>query len=216
MKPLVAPSLLSANFLHLQADISLINESQADWFHIDVMDGIFVPNITFGMPVIRQIKTAARKPLDVHLMIDRPERYLNDFQKSGADILTIHYEGGLHLHRSVFQIKSLGMKAGIALNPHTPVQVLSEIITDVDLVLIMSVNPGYGGQSFIHRALQKIQQTRQLITETGSSALIEVDGGVDLQNASDIIQAGANVLVAGNTVFSSDNPLQTIAALKVC
>jgi ribulose-phosphate 3-epimerase len=211
---LVAPSLLSADFSNLGRDIELINQSEADWFHLDVMDGVFVPNISFGMPVIKAIHKIAKKPLDVHLMIVQPERYFEVFRDLGAAYLSIHYEAVTHLNRAVHQIRELGMKAGVVLNPHTPVSVLEEIITDVDLVLLMSVNPGFGGQKFIEATYNKIAKLKKLITEKNSSALIEVDGGVDLQNAGKLILAGADVLVAGNTVFSSANPSGTIRELK--
>lgn len=211
---LIAPSVLSADFLNLGRDIEMINQSEADWFHVDVMDGRFVPNISFGMSIIKQMKSKAQKPLDVHLMIVEPEKYFEDFQKAGADILTVHYEASTHLHRSLQAIKALGMKAGVSLNPHTPVHVLENIITDIDLLLIMSVNPGFGGQKFIPQALDKIRAAKKMITESGASTMIEIDGGVNLDNAGGIIEAGCDVLVAGNTVFSSDNPTETIKNLK--
>ena len=214
MSHLIAPSLLSADFGNLQKEIEMINNSQADWFHLDVMDGVFVPNISFGFPVINYVKKHAKKPLDVHLMITQPERYIKDFKMAGADILTIHYEASIHLHRSIYAIKEEGMKAGVVLNPHTPVELLIDIIEDVDLVLIMSVNPGYGGQKFIQNTYEKIASLKDLIVETGSTALIEVDGGVTLDNAAELINMGADVLVAGNTVFSSENPSDTITKLK--
>lgn len=211
---LIAPSVLSADFLNLGRDIEMINQSEADWFHVDVMDGRFVPNISFGMSIIKQMKSKAQKPLDVHLMIVEPEKYFEDFQKAGADILTVHYEASIHLHRSLQAIKALGMKAGVSLNPHTPVHVLENIITDIDLLLIMSVNPGFGGQKFIPQALDKIRAAKKMITESGANTMIEIDGGVNLDNAGGIIEAGCDVLVAGNTVFSSDNPTETIKNLK--
>lgn len=211
---LIAPSVLSADFLNLGRDIDMINQSEADWFHVDVMDGRFVPNISFGMSIIKQMKNKAQKPLDVHLMIVEPEKYFEDFQKAGADILTVHYEASIHLHRSLQAIKALGMKAGVSLNPHTPVHVLENIITEIDLLLIMSVNPGFGGQKFIPQALDKIRAAKKMITESGANTMIEIDGGVNMNNASDIIEAGCDVLVAGNTVFSSDNPTETIKNLK--
>ncbi len=214
MKHLIAPSLLSADFANLQRDIEMINGSEADWFHVDVMDGMFVPNISFGFPVIKAIKKHATKPLDVHIMVENPDRYLQQFKEAGADILTVHYEACTHLHRTVQAIKALGMKAGVALNPHTPVNSLIDIIEDLDLVLIMSVNPGFGGQKFIENTYHKIPVLKDIIRATKSNALIEVDGGVDLNNYKKLIESGANVLVAGNTVFSSSNPVQTIATLK--
>ena len=213
-QPIIAPSLLSANFLELGKEIEMINNSEAGWFHLDIMDGKFVPNITFGFPVIKQIKSLARKPLDVHLMIEQPERYVNDFRLVGADILTVHYEAVTHLHRTVYAIKEAGMKAGIALNPHTPVSCLDDIIRDVDMVLIMSVNPGFGGQKFIHRALAKVAALKEMIVEAQTSCLIEVDGGVDTSNATDLVLAGANVLVSGSFIFNSDKPEETIKKLK--
>ena len=211
---LVAPSLLSASFTDLGRDIEMVNRSEADWFHVDVMDGVFVPNISFGMPVIKAIGKIATKPLDVHLMIVQPDRYFETFRDLGATYLSIHYEAVTHLNRAVHQIRELGMKAGVVLNPHTPVAMLQDIITEVDLVLIMSVNPGFGGQKFIETTYGRIKQLKKMITKSGSSALIEVDGGVDLKNAPLLIAAGADVLVAGNTVFGSSDPMQTIAQLK--
>ncbi|HLN53204.1 MAG TPA: ribulose-phosphate 3-epimerase [Lentimicrobium sp.] len=213
-KHLVAPSLLSADFANLGRDVEMVNNSEADWFHVDVMDGEFVPNISFGMPVIKAIKNHAKKPLDVHLMIVKPERYFEEFRDCGADILSVHIETVIHLHRAVQQIHSLGMKAGVVLNPHTQVNLLEDIITDVDLVLVMSVNPGFGGQKFIEGTYGRIRKVRDLIIEKNANALIEVDGGVDLNNAPLLVEAGANVLVAGNTVFKSKDPTMTINELK--
>lgn len=212
--PIIAPSLLSANFLNLEKDCQMLNESQADWFHLDVMDGRFVPNISFGLPVISHIRKATNKVCDVHLMIEEPEKYTQAFKDAGADILTVHIEACNHLHRNIQQIKSLGMKAGIAVNPHTSVNLLKDIIADVDLICLMSVNPGFGGQSFIPRTIDKIKQLKFMINEASSNCLIEIDGGVTLENAKDILTAGADVLVAGNTVFKSSDPKATIAALK--
>lgn len=212
--PIIAPSMLSADFLNLGRDIEMVNNSEADWFHLDVMDGRFVPNISYGMPIIAQMKKMATKTMDVHLMIVEPEKYFEDFKKAGADILTVHYEASTHLHRSLQAIKALGMKAGVSLNPHTPVHLLEDIIADIDLVLIMSVNPGFGGQKFIQQALTKISKLKAMITASGSNALIEVDGGVTLDNAPALVAAGADALVAGNTVFSSPDPTDTIKKLK--
>lgn len=210
---IIAPSVLSADFLHLGNDIEMINGSQAGWIHIDVMDGVFVPNISYGIPVVKAIRKATTKTLDVHLMIVQPERYFEAFRNAGADIITFHHEASVHLHRSVAMVHELGMKAGVVLNPHTPVDVLSEILPELDLVLIMSVNPGFGGQKFIENTYRKISALKQLILATGKNILIEVDGGVDLTNAGKLFKAGADVLVAGNTVFSSADPENTIAKL---
>ena len=211
---IIAPSLLSANFLRLEQDCEMLNLSEAEWFHLDVMDGRFVPNISFGLPVIAAIRKATKKVCDVHLMIEQPELYAQAFKDAGADVLTVHVEACRHLHRNIQQIKALGMKAGVALNPHTPISTIEEIIADVDLVCVMSVNPGFGGQKFIPATLAKIKQLKKLITAKNSTALIEVDGGVTLDNASSIIKAGADVLVAGNTVFASSSPIETIKQLK--
>ncbi|NQW35531.1 MAG: ribulose-phosphate 3-epimerase [Flavobacteriales bacterium] len=214
MSHLIAPSMLAADFSNLKKDIDLVNNSEADWFHLDVMDGVFVPNISFGVPVIKAIKKHTTKTLDVHLMIVNPDKFIDDFKKAGADVLTVHYEACPHLHRTVQAIKASGMKAGVSLNPHTPVAVLEDIITDLDLVLIMSVNPGFGGQSFIENTYKKIIQLKDLILKSGSEALIEIDGGVNAQNTPKLLAVGADVLVAGSFVFKSDNPTQTIADLK--
>ena len=214
MSHLIAPSLLSADFNRLGKDIEMINKSEADWFHLDVMDGVFVPNISFGMPIIKAIAKMATKPLDTHLMIVQPERYFEVFRDLGVNILSIHYEAVTHLNRAVNQIKELGMKAGVVLNPHTPIAMLTDIIKDVDVVLVMSVNPGFGGQKFIEGTYSRIIQLKKMINDTGSTALIEVDGGVSIENAPLLIAAGADVLVAGNTVFGSADPSQTISKLK--
>lgn len=212
--PIIAPSLLSANFLNLQADCDMLNASAAEWYHLDVMDGRFVPNISFGPMLIDFFRKATSKVCDVHLMIEEPEKYAEAFQKAGADILTVHYEACTHLHRNIQQIKGLGMKAGVAVNPHTPVALLKDILADIDLVCLMSVNPGFGGQAFIPNTLSKIKELRQMIDERGLKVDIEIDGGVTLENAKSIVEAGATVLVAGNTVFKSKNPTETIAQLK--
>ena len=214
MAHLISPSVLSCDFANIQRDVEMINESQADWFHVDVMDGLFVPNISFGFPVIEAIKKHAKKPLDVHLMIQNPDQYITEFKKVGADILTVHYESCTHLHRTMQSIKEAGMKAGVALNPHTPVALLEDVIQELDLVLIMSVNPGYGGQKFIQNTLVKVRQVKELISSKGSKALIEVDGGVNGQTAAELLKAGADVLVAGSYVFNSESPIETIRSLK--
>lgn len=211
---LIAPSVLSANFGNLQADIEMINNSPADWFHVDVMDGVFVPNISFGFPVLKVLQKLAKKPLDVHLMIVDPDRYVQAFKDAGAEILTVHYEACTHLHRSIQNIKNTGMKAGVALNPHTPVSVLEDTISEIDLVCLMSVNPGFGGQKYIENTYLKVEKLKQLIASKNAHTLIEIDGGVDLNNYQKLIKCGANVLVAGNTVFSSSNPSGTISKLK--
>jgi len=214
MSHLLAPSLLSADFGNLQRDIEMINHSQADWFHLDIMDGVFVPNISFGFPVMKYIKKLAKKPLDVHLMIVDPDRYVERFIKEGADYLTVHYEACIHLHRTIQNIKAHGAKAGVSLNPHTPVSVLEDILPELDMVLIMSVNPGFGGQKFITQSYKKVQQLKQMIRDVNSYCLIEIDGGVAFDNYRKLVEAGVDVLVAGNTVFGADNPEEMIAALK--
>jgi len=214
MSHLIAPSVLSANFGNLDKDIELINRSNADWFHLDVMDGVFVPNISFGFPIIKAIKKLSTKPLDIHLMIVNPDNYTLAFKEVGADILTVHLEACSHLHRSIQNIKNLGMKAGVAINPHTPIESLKDIISDIDLVCLMSVNPGFGGQKFIENTFEKVRDLKILIEQKKSKALIEIDGGVDLKNYKKLIESGANVLVAGNTVFNSENPTETIKLLK--
>jgi ribulose-phosphate 3-epimerase len=214
MKHIIAPSILSANFARLGEDVEMVNNSNADWFHVDIMDGVFVPNISFGFPVMKAIKKQAKKPLDVHLMIVQPERFIDHFKEAGADTLTVHIEASTHLHRTVQAIKNLGMKAGVALNPHTPVEALSDILADIDLVCVMSVNPGFGGQKFIENTYRKVSKLREMANLENPALHIEVDGGVTLQNYKQILDAGADVLVAGNTVFSSQSPLQTIIELK--
>jgi ribulose-phosphate 3-epimerase len=212
--PIIAPSLLAANFINLQAECNMLNQSNADWYHLDVMDGRFVPNISFGPMLIEFFRKATTKICDVHLMIEEPGNYAEAFKKAGADILTVHLEACTHLHRNIQQIKSLGMQAGVALNPHTPVESLQDVLADIDLVCLMSVNPGFGGQSFIPHTLNKIKQLRKMIDEQSLNVKIEIDGGVTLDNAKSIIAAGADVLVAGNTVFKSADPIKTIAQLK--
>ncbi len=214
MPHIVAPSILSADFANLQRDVEMINNSKAEWFHVDIMDGVFVPNISFGFPVLKAIKKHAKKPLDVHLMIVNPDQYITEFKNAGADVLTVHYEACTHLHRTLQAIKAAGMKTGVALNPHTPVSVLEDILQDTDLVCMMSVNPGFGGQKFIENTYQKIAALKKMITAKGCKTLIEIDGGVDLNNYKRLVETGADVLVAGNTVFSSNEPLKTIEQLK--
>lgn len=214
MAHFIAPSILSADFANLQRDVEMINSSKADWFHVDVMDGVFVPNISLGLPVIKAIKKYAKKPLDVHLMIVHPEKYITDFKAAGADVLTVHLEACNHLHRTLQEIKNQGMMAGVAINPHTSVDLLKDSIADCDLVCVMSVNPGFGGQKFIRNTFSKVMELKQLIQARNSSAKIEIDGGVDLLNYKQLVEIGADVLVAGNTVFSSPDPLATIADLK--
>jgi len=214
MTHLIAPSVLSCDFANIQRDVEMLNNSNADWFHIDAMDGVFVPNISFGFPVLKSIKEHAKKTIDVHLMIVNPDQYVEEFAKYGADILTVHYEACPHLHRTIQLIHSFGMKAGVALNPHTNVSVLENVIQDLDMVLIMSVNPGFGGQKFIDNAINKVSETKELIASKNSKAIIEVDGGVNLETGAKLIEAGAQVLVAGSFVFNSDNPSATIDKLK--
>jgi len=214
MKHIIAPSILSADFANLQRDIEMINNSDADWFHVDVMDGVFVPNISFGFPILKAVKQYAKKPLDVHLMIVNPEKYIQQFAKGGADIITVHYETCPHLHSVIQMIKAAGCKAGVALNPHTPVSLLKDSLADLDMVLIMSVNPGFGGQQFILQSLSKIAELRKMANEIHPQLIIEVDGGVSISNIENLIKAGANALVAGNAIFTASNPTQMIADLK--
>ena len=213
--PIIAPSVLSANFANLEADFKMLNESEAEFIHIDVMDGVFVPNISFGLPVIQAMKKLSNKTFDVHLMIVEPQNYIQQFKEVGADILTVHYEACTHLHRTIQAIKNAGMKAGVAINPHTNISLLEDIIADIDLVCVMSVNPGFGGQSFIENTYKKVEKLKELIATNNSQALIEIDGGVGLQNAKQLVTAGADILVAGNAVFKSENPIKTIAQLKL-
>jgi len=214
MSIILAPSILSADFANIQRDVEMINNSQADWFHVDIMDGVFVPNISFGFPVVKAIHKHARKPLDVHLMIVDPDKYLSAFRDAGAAVLSVHLEACTHLHRTIQAIKALGMQAGVAINPHTPALALSEVIADIDLICVMSVNPGFGGQQFIENTYAKIRTLKEMILSTNSKAKIEIDGGVTLQNAPALLKAGADVLVAGNTVFSAKDPLKMIEELK--
>ena len=214
MERIIAPSILAADFANLQKESEMVNNSKADWFHIDVMDGMFVPNISFGMPVMKAIKKHAKKPFDVHLMIEKPERYIQDFKAAGADILTVHYEASTHLHRTIQAIKAEGMKAGVAINPHSSVFLLEDVLSELDLVCLMSVNPGFGGQKFIPNTYNKVHDLRQMADELNPGLHIEIDGGITSENADALIEAGADVLVAGSFVFKSENPMQTIAELK--
>jgi len=213
MSHIVAPSILSADFANLQRDVEMVNASKAQWFHVDIMDGVFVPNISFGFPVLKAIQKHAKKPLDVHLMIVEPDKFINEFKNAGAHVLTVHFEACTHLHRTLQSIKAAGMKAGVAINPHTPVEMLTELLLDIDLVCLMSVNPGFGGQKFIENTYRKVTRLKEMITAHTANTLIEIDGGVDLNNYKKLLHTGADVLVAGNTVFSSDKPAQTIEQL---
>ncbi|WP_055095708.1 ribulose-phosphate 3-epimerase [Gabonia massiliensis] len=210
----IAPSLLSADFGNLKADIDMVNKSEADWLHIDIMDGVFVPNISFGFPVLEYVKNLSQKPLDVHLMITDPAKFIKEVRDSGAFMMNVHYEACIHLHRTIQQIKEAGMKAGVTLNPSSPISLLEDIINDVDMVLIMSVNPGYGGQKFIEHSIEKVKKLKELINSKNAKALIEVDGGINLTTGKQIVEAGADVLVAGNSVFKAENPTQMIHQLK--
>lgn len=214
MHHLIAPSILSADFGNIHRDVEMINNSMADWFHVDIMDGVFVPNISFGFPLIQAMRKLCTKTFDVHLMIVEPDKYIDTFKNAGADILSVHYEASTHLHRTIQKIHSVDMKAGVAINPHTSINLLEDTIADIDLVCVMSVNPGFGGQKFIENTYDKISRLKDLILKKNSKALIEIDGGVTLQNAKKLIENGADVLVAGNTVFNSENPIQTIQQLK--
>lgn len=214
MKPIIAPSILAADFANLEKEVSMINDSQADWVHVDIMDGVFVPNISMGIPVVEAIKRHSKKPLDVHLMIVKPENFVEAFRKAGAEVISVHVEACDHLHRNIQQIKSLGAKAGVAINPHTSIQSLENVIDQIDLICLMSVNPGFGGQKFIENTYRKVSELRRMIQSTGSKALIEIDGGVNQDNAKPLLEAGADVLVAGNFVFSSSNPKDVIQRLK--